>query len=293
MILAYGNYALTFAISSSGGGSAFLTSSTNLADARTGSVSSMSWTAGAQTTSSTVTLTVTVADPLDTTAPIGAVGVANVSGLPVGTRVTVNGVNQNLVAGARSELSAWWIPNGLNANSFTITFANNVAGASPILAGATFAVGEIFVGRVISLPSLVASGLSADLVDPTSFQRSAGGQLWQLMRKPYRQCQASLGPFSTANAMGGVYAATLVSGANPAGVIDIRTLREYLATTPVCAVCDAPTAGLGAGSVVNGIRFDQNFMQTSWMVARPTSAGLLAMNAPPLWTWSPSYQEAT
>lgn len=292
MIIGYGGYSLSFAIASSGGGAAFLTSSTNLADARTGSVTSIKWDTGTQTLTTTTTITVTVADPLDTTAPIGVVGVANVQGLPVGTRVTVNGVNQNLVAGARGELGAWWIPNGLNNNTFTITFTNNVAGTFPILAGATFSIGEIFVGRVISLPSLVNS-IASDLVDPTAFQRSAGGQLWQLMRKPYRLAQAHLGPFSTANAMGGIYAATLSSGANPAGVIDIRTLRESLATSTVCAVCDAPSAGLGAGTVVNGIRFDQSFMQTSWMVARPSGIGQLAMTMPPLWTWNPMFQEAT
>ena len=292
MLLSYGNYALSFAIASSGGGAAFLTSSTNLVDARTGSATSIKWDTGVQALSTTVTLTVTVADPLDTTAPIGVVGVANVQGLPVGTRVTVNGVNQNLVAGARGELGAWWIPNALNNNTFTITFTNNVAGTFPILAGATFSIGEIFVGRVIALPSMVNS-ITADLIDPTAFQRSAGGQLWQLMRKPYRQVQAQLGPFSTANAMGGVYASTLASGANPAGVIDIRTLRSSLATSTVCAVCDAPSAGLGAGTVVNGIRYDQSFMQTSWIIARPSSMGQLAMTMPPLWTWNPQWQEAT
>jgi hypothetical protein len=293
MIIGYGNFALAFAISSTGGGSAFLTSSAALTDARTGSSCSMSWTAGAQTTSSTVTLTVTITSPLDTTAPIGCVGVANVVGLPVGTKVVVNGVTQRLVASERGELGALWFPN-ITGNSTTITFYNDVNGTASITAGATFSVGEIFIGRAMTLPTLTnASGQPlAEIVDPTQFNRSAGGQLWQTMRKPYRQRTVQMGYFTTAEALGG-QTSDLVSGANPAGVIDLQTLRGYLATAPVCLICDPPSAGRGAGTVTGGLRYDQTFMQTNWMLGRPADVGQIVMDQAPFWSWTLKVMEAT
>lgn len=295
MIIGYGNYSLSFAIASSGAGAAFLTSANGLTDARTGSVTSMSWATGTQTTASTVTLTVTISDPLDSTAAIGVVGIANVQNLPLGTKVVVNGVTQRLTAGARGDLGAWWLPN-ITGNTLTITFYNDVAGSvsGAITAGMTWGIGEIFIGRAISLPTMVGSTApTSDLNDPTAFTRSSGGQLWALTRKPYRQCAAQLGPFTTQQATGGVYASTLSSGGNPAGVIDVKTLREYLSQATAIAICDVPSQGQGAGSVSGGIRYDQSFMQPNWMVARMVSAGTLQMDNVPLWSWNPAFQEAT
>jgi hypothetical protein len=290
MLIGYGGYVLTPAISSSGGGAAFLTSSAALTDARTGSATSCKWDTGTQTTATHVDIALTIADPLDTTAAIGVVGVANVQGLPAGTKLTFNGVTQRLVPGERGELGAWWLP-AITGNSGTISIFNDVNGSASISNGATFAIGEIFVGRVLSMPTLIGSpGIT--LIDPTQFQRSSGGQLWQNMRNPWRQYAAQLGPFTTTNAKGGSLS-TIVSGSNPAGTIDVRTLRGLLSTTTVCAVCDTPSAGQGAGSVAGGIRYDQNFMQPNWMIARPSQIGDILLSMPPLWTWNPIFMEAT
>jgi hypothetical protein len=294
MIKAYGNYTLTFAIASSGGGAAFLSSSTVMNDGRSGIVCSMTWDTGAQTTSTTVTITVTISDPLDATAPIGVVGLCNVTGLPAGLQCTVNGVVQTLTKGARDELCAWWLPSMSASNTLQIVLKNNDgAGGHPVLAGATFGIGEIFVGRALAVPTLVNAGTQqqSDLQDPTAYQRSNGGQLWQVMRKPFRQISSTLGPFTAADCFG-KSGSSISSGGNPAGKIDVVTLRDYISTSRVIAVCDAPSAGSGAGTLVNGIRYDQSFMQANWMLARPVAIGQIVRNMDPLYTWSPQYQEA-
>lgn len=293
MLIGYGDYVLTFAIGGSSTGAAFTAPPAGVAltDFRTGSVQGMQWIGGTQNTSSYVEITVTIASTLDATAAQGVVGVANVS-LPEGTRLVIGGVEQRLVAGVRGERSAWALPFA-TGNSLVIRIYNDVNGVASIPANYEFSIGEIFVGRVIDLCTLLGSP-TAELVDPTAYQRTAGGQLYQLMRKPYRQIAAQLGAFSTLDAKGGPQS-TLPDGGNPVGVIDIQTLRELLATANVCAVCDTPTRGQGLGSqtVTNGVRFDKDFCQTNWFVARPISAGQLSQNRGTRWTWNPSFQEAS
>lgn len=292
MIIGYGGYTLTFAITGqSGSGAAFLTPSSNMADGRTGTVCALKWTDGTQNTSSYVDITVTISSPLDTVARQGVAGICNVIGLPEGIRVTIGGKVQDLVAGARGELSSWVLP-AANGNTMVIKINNNVSATSPIVAGQEFAIGEIFVGRAVSLCTLAQSSPSSDLNDPTAYSRSAGGQLWQLMRKPFRQVGATLGRFTTRQAKGGAES-DIPDGGNPADVIDIQTLRGLLATTAVCAVCDTPSAGQGDGSVQDGIRYDQDFMQTNWMLARPSTLGAITLDQWPKWSWPVQFQEAT
>jgi hypothetical protein len=169
---------------------------------------------------------------------------------------------------------------------------NDVGGTSPIVAASEFSIGEIFIGRVVSLCTLAQSSPSSELNDPTAYSRSAGGQLWQLMRKPFRQVGATLGRFTTRQTKGGLES-DIPDGGNPAGVIDIQTLRELLATTAVCAVCDTPSAGQGEGSVQDGIRYDQDFMQTNWMLARPSSIGTITLDQWPKWSWPVQFMEAS
>lgn len=293
MLIGYGGNALSFGIGGSAGGSAFLApaAGAGLTDYRTGSVQTVRWISGTQNTGSYVEITVTIASPLDATAAQGVVGVANVS-LPEGTKLVIGGVTQRLVAGARGEMSAWALPFA-NNNTLVIRIYNDVNGVASIVASSEFSIGEIFVGRVMDLCTLVGSP-TAELVDPTAFQRTAGGQLYQLMRKPYRTISAQLGAFSTLDAKGGPQS-TLPDGGNPAGTIDIQTLRDLLATSNVCAVCDTPTRGQGLGTqtTTNGVTFDKDFMQTNWFVARPTSAGQLSQGRSPNWVWNPSFQEST
>lgn len=291
MLISYGDYTLSFAITGqSGSGAAFLTPSSAMADGRTGTVTAIRWTDGTQNTSSYVEITVTIADPLAATARQGVAGVCNMS-LPAGTRLTCNSVTQRLVAGARGERSSWWLP-ATDSNTMVLRIYNDVNGSSPIVAASEFANGEVYVGRVVSLCTLAQSSPSAQIQDPTGYSRSDGGQLWQLMRKPYRQVQGTLGRFTTTQAKGGL--ASDIPAVDAAGTtIDVQTLRERLATTQVIAVCDTPNAGQGSGTVQSGIRYDQTFMQPNWMLARMTDAGSLTLDQWPRWSWQPQFQEAT
>lgn len=297
MLIGYGGYSLAFAISSSVGTSAAAFTAPDdgsaLADGRTGQVQACVWSTGTQSTSSYVQITVTITDAVDTgSARQGVCGIANVSGLPEGTKIIVGSTTQRLVKGPRGELCAWFLPND-NGATLTIRIYNDVSGSASIVAGTEFSIGEIFVGRVISLPSLITgSNPNSDLVDPTAFQRSSGGQLWQLMRKPYRQIQAQLGRFTT-NDVGGGSNSSIDDGGNPSAKIDIKALRDILSTTTACAVCDIPNGGSGDGMISGGIRYDQDKMQGNWMVCRPSSIGQIVMDQPPLWSWNPTFQEAT
>jgi hypothetical protein len=291
MLISYGDYTLSFAITGqSGSGAAFLTPSSAMADGRTGTVTAIRWTDGTQNVSSYVDITVTIADPLAATARQGVAGVCNVS-MPVGTLLNIGGSTQRLVAGARGERSAWMLP-ATNSNTLVIRIYNNVNGVASIVAASEFAIGEIFVGRVITLCTLASASPSAQIQDPTGYARSDGGQLWQLMRKPYRQVQGTLGRFTTTQAKGGS-ASDIPAGDAAATTIDVQTLRERLATTQVIAVCDTPSAGQGAGTVQSGIRYDQTFMQPNWMLARMTDAGNITLDQWPRWSWQPQFQEAT
>lgn len=291
MLIGFGDYTLSVAITGqSGSGAAILTPASSLFDGRTGTVTAIRWTDGTQNTSDYVELTVTISDPLLATARQGVAGVCNVS-LPAGARLTCNSVTQRLVAGERGERSAWWLP-ATDSNTLVLRIYNDVNGTSPIVAESEFAIGEIFVGRCISLCTLADSNPSDTLTDPTNSRRTEGGQLWPLMRKTYRGVSATLGRFTTTEAKGGSASPIMDGGSTPAA-IDIRTLRSRIATSRVVAVCDTPSAGHGAGSVVGGLRYDQDFMQTNWMLARPTTIGQITLDRWPRWSWPVQFQEAT
>jgi len=294
VLIGYGDYQLTFAMGGSQSpDAAFLTDTGALTDGRTGTSTSASFTGGTQGTSVYAQLQINVTSVMDPTPIWGVVGISNVQGLPEGTKLVFNSVTQRLSKGPRGELCAWWLTN-LTGSPHYVFIYNDVGGVASIAAGQVFSIGEVFVGRVIYLPSLVASNPPvADAFDPTAHNSASGGQDWQLMRKPRRIVSANLGYFSTADAKGGS-ASSVVSGANPAGVIDIQTLRDFLLTVNVCAVCDTPSAGDGAGTVSNGIRFDQSFMQGNWMVARPRPpVSQIQHSQPPLWSWAVSFMQAT
>jgi hypothetical protein len=302
MIIVYGNYGLTFAITSTHANAAFvaLPNGALMVGGRTGEGNTLTWDSGTQTSATTVTITATCTSAYDNPAALGVIGIANVQGLPVGTPVTVTplggtAITQNLVAGERGELSAWFVV-GQRANSFTVTFTNiNAPGGGSIASAAPFYIGEIYVGRAVQMNTLLDTTYpTSTLTDPTAFARSNGGQLWQNMRKPYRQLSIQLGRFTTLQCRGGSLS-NLLSGDLNAGVMDLNFLRSTLSTINVCAVCDAPSAGFRQGSVVlqNGIYFDKNAMQPNWMLARPTDPGLFQLDAYPFWTWQPAFQEAT
>ena len=295
MLLGYGGNSLAVGISSNVGSAAFLTSPAALNDGRSGLITSFSFSSGAAALTTYTALNVTIASsPLDAVPPWGIVALVNVQGMPRGTKCTFNGVTQRLVPGPRGELQAVWLLSGLTGmGPQAIRIYNDVNGIAGIVPGATCGAGEVFVGRVMSLPTLAASQPASDRIDTTATTITAGGQNWQLMRKPRRSIPSSrLGPFATRD-VSGQAASKLVSGANPAGVIDLDTLIDFLAVTRLAMVCYAPSAGSGAGTLTGGLRYDAAYMQPNWLLARPLALGAAVMDQDPLWTWGPQWQEAT
>jgi hypothetical protein len=284
MLIGYFQGSLAFGISTNSGSAAYLTDSSALADGRSGSGATFSFSSGSAATTQYTSLDVTMTSSLDATPPWGVVGLVNVQGLPENTKCTFNGVTQKLTRDAWGELSAWWLPSAVTGASESIRIYNDVNGSHSITPGATCFVGEIFAGRILSLPTLVYdSPPASDLQDPTAFQRSSGAQLRQLMRYPFDLVSAKVGRFSTSDYSGGSLS-SIVSGANPAGVIDLRTFRRLLSTLPVCAVCDVPSAGQGDGSGTP--RYSQAWITRNFMLARPINIGQIAMDTAPLWSWS-------
>lgn len=299
MLFIYGNYSVAWVVGGTGSPApAATTSVAALSDGRSGAATAFIWGGGSQSTASYVQLTGTISDPLDATAPIGGVGVINVMGLPAGTLVDLQAgtYTQRLVAGRRGNLSAWILPTAtLNNNTITIRIYNNVNGVASIAALTEFAIGEIIVGRLCSWPLLIAGNPpQEELMDPTQYERSDGGQLWQLMRKPFSQISGKLAYFNTVDAMGGPLSSRS-SGANPAGKIDARSFMYLLAVAPVCAVCAVPheQSPLPTTVTAGGFLFDVNMIQQNFMLARPTQLQPIAMDQPPFWSWGGIFQEAT
>jgi hypothetical protein len=291
MLLGYGAYALSFAITGqSGSGAAFLTDSAALADGRSGSGTSLRWTNGIQNTSSYVEITVTIVSPFGEAAPSkGVAAIINAQGVPHGLKTVIGGITQRLAYGPRNELCAWVLPRATGTTLVIRLYNDDGTVTPPIAAAATIALGEIFVGRLIKINTLINSSPGRTPQDPTASTRSAGGQVNELLRKPWWQVGTPLGNFSIDDAMGGD-ASSIADGGNPAGKIDIKTLAMYLSTTRVCAICDVAH---GSTSVtVDGITYDQTFMQGNWILARPVSIPGPVLSKAPKWSWSPQWGEA-
>lgn len=300
MLILYGGYSISWVLSGTGTPAPALLSAdmSGLSDGRSGSGTAFQWGGGAQTTSSNVVLTGTITSPLDATAPIGGVGVINIQGLPAGTLVDIASgtYSQRLVTGRRGELSSWILPTAaLNSNTIVVRIFNNVNGSATIPALTAFAIGEIIVGRLASLPTLVNdSAPQEQIVDPSANRRSAGNQLWQLMRKPFSEVAAKFGRFATIDAKGGSRS-RIKSGGNPASTIDVRTLMYLLSTTPICAVCDTPHefTPLPSTKTAGGFLFDATMANLNFMLARPSNIQPVRMDPSPLWTCGATFTEAT
>ena len=293
MLLGYGGYTCTVAITGqSGSGAAFLTPSSALFDGRTGSGATLQWTNGTQNTSSYVELTVTIAsNPFGESSPRqGVAAFINVQGVPYNLRTVIGGVTQRLRYGPRGQLCSWAFPFANGTTLVMRLYNDDGTITPPIAAAGTIAIGELFVSRVIDLPTLVFSNPSRAPQDPTAFNRSAGGQLWQLMRFPWWQVAAPLGRFTIADAKGGS-TSSIADGGNPAGTIDIQTLAMLLSTTAVCAICDTPHGDSYTTS--NGISYNQEFMQGNWLLARPSQMPGPTLDQAPLWSWAPQFMEAS
>lgn len=296
MIFVYGNYLPTATIASTPSGAAFVTpaAGAGLFSGRTGAGQKCTWAVGAgQTTASNVVITITPTAALDASPVYGMLGVFNVQGLPAGTKVVVNGITQRLVAGERGELNAMFLPQIAGA-TITVTIFNDVNGVASIASGQQFYIGQIYTGRAMNLPLLLDTSFpTIDLQDPTAFNRSAGLQLYQVARKGVRAFAGTLGRFTMLQARGGSQS-NLNNGNLSGGTIDVQSLRGLLTISPICALCDMPSAGFGGNTAtVNGMKYDVNIMQQNFMLARLTAAGIITPDQPPFFTWSPAAQEAT
>lgn len=268
-----------------------------LDDARTGIGTSFTFTGGVQSTSVYAQLVFTVlSNGLDAVPVWNCVGIANVVGLPAGTLVKINSLNpgQRLAPNERGELGAWFLFGPSTGATGFIQFFNDVNGGATLTAGQVFSIGEIFVGRAIALPTLAEQGMRDDLHDISQYNRSNGQQLYQVMRKPWREYAQILGRFTTAQARG-MTKSNLPNGAPGANTIDLQTLRAILSTTRKCAVCDVPWQGFASfpsANLINGYKADAALMQANWMVSKMTNPGSIYMDGAPLQSWNPTFQEA-
>lgn len=298
MLIGYGNYRLAVTISGSAPGAAFLTDPANMVDGRTGTVTSCRWPGGTQTTASFVRLTISVASPYESIPALGVSGLINVIGLPAGTLVRIGpslpvAVSQRLTPGFRDELSAWVIPTSATTGTTTsIWIYNDVNGVASIPASASFAIGDVFVGRLVGLPTLLQGSPGGGMIDPTTRSISYGAQFNPRMRKVVRTQSATLGKFSGADAIGPY--SSILDGGNPSQPISVRNLAARIAASPVVAFCAEPH-DMQSPTLVSpgGYRFSPAVIQQSMMLAWPSQIGDVLMTDPPLYTWPLRFTEAT
>lgn len=294
MLLGYGGYTLTAAITGqSGSGAAFLTSSAALFDGRSGSGTILKWTNGTQTVASYVEITVTIVSPFGEASPRqGVAALVNVQGVGVaaGLKTVIAGITQRLAPGPRGELCAWVFPRANGATLVLRIYNDNGTVTPPLAAAQSLGLGEILVARMVNIRTLINSSPSRQIQDTTVQQVSAGGQLNELMRKPWFAVPTPLGHFTLDQAKGGSAGLGIDDGGNPAGKIDVQTLAMFIATTRVCAICD--TAHGSSSVTVDGITYDQAFMQGNWLLARPSAMPGPVLDKAPFWVWSPQWVEA-
>lgn len=298
MLFIYGDYQVTWAVGGTGApGPTALTDIAALNNGRTGAGCAFKWGGGTQTTASYVELIATIVAADQTTPRIGGVGLMNIRGLPAGTLVDVNlgAFTQRTLVGRRGELNAWiMLTSALSTATLRIRIYNNVNGAPSIPALTQFYIGAAIIGKLASWPLLLESQPQEELFDPTQYQRSSGGQLWQMMRKPYSTITVKLGNFVTVSAVGGT-----LSGV-PSGVagvtIDARTFMYQLALSPYFAVCAFPHKGPGnlpTTKTADGFYYDATMCNLNFMLARPVQLQPLSLSQPPYWGWGGQFQEAT
>lgn len=280
MLIGYGRYTLSISISSSPSGAAFLTSSDALTDGQTGSGTICRWGSGTQNTSSYVKLTCTITSPFGEASPaIGVAGLLNIQGLPEGTLVKAGttdliAVSQRLVAGARGELNSWWIPTTItHGTSWSFWIYNDVNGSADIAADTEFAIGELFISRLTSLPTLIKTP-GENLVDPLAGNYSSGTNRRRTIRKTVRQLFNTVGLFDINDAFGGASGSSIKSGGYPASNIDLKNLLIELADSNAFAACALPHSRNGIYSTSgDGYLFDPTLIQQTMMLVQPSQLG--------------------
>ena len=225
MLIGFGMPSLTTTVG--GTGAAAVTSTDALVDGSPGSVTRFTWASGAQTTSTTVTLTqvftaqtvVRCLCLLGTTLPVGLkVEVKGKRAIDGGYTYDLGGnsLTQHIVEFPDGSRGAWWVFNeGLDAvTGIRVTLYNDVGGATSLSASDEFDIGELAPFQGIDV--CIRRTLQDTIVDPSRLRRSPNNQPNKLFRRPYRVLRMDFAP--------------------RASVTDLRTLRYDLATTVSCAV---------------------------------------------------------
>ena len=220
--------------------------------------------------------------------------------MPAGTLIRVgtsaniaDSIPQRLTVGFRGELSAWFIPTAaMTGNVLNVWWINDVNGVASILPSTVFAAGEIFAGRLTSVPTLRKPGCADGMSDSTGWSATAGSQFHALMRKVAREVSGTVGLFTLADAK--VSARSRIrSGGNPDSTICMRDLAGLIATSPVIAVCDVAHTVIPAPiRSAAGYKFDPTTIQSTMMLARPTQIGELAITHDPYFSQPLRFGEA-
>lgn len=302
MLLIYGNYTYSFEIASLPAGATFMTNPSVLGNGHSGDGVRVQWPSGTLNTSSYVQFTIAVTSPYDSgTPPIGGCGLVNIQGLPAGTLCKFSAdpsfatsISQRLVTDPfTGAANLWFIPTSVtNAGTIYFRIMNDVSGSPAILPLSQFAVGAFLAGRLVYLPTLMDSNVGVGLIDQTIQTRIGGRQLHAMMRDPAETQSAVLGPFTLADVQGRALS-SIDAGSNPASKIDLITLSKLILTSEAIGVAvfeDARTAPFQYTAA--GYRFNQQFLQSSMMFARPSSLSDDLLTKAPFLTFSAKFEQA-
>lgn len=290
MFLIYGDVALSNFAISGGTGVEFLTNTDALNDFHDGLICSMMWNEDSQSSTSHVDVS------FDTSADhIGGVGVSNVQGLPESCLMelfqgSTSLGTQQLRQGPKGQLGAWWLPQDTSHTSFTVRAYNDVGGSQAFDSGVVFGYGEIICGHAIYLPTMIKRTPGASLNDPTAFTTQDAGSVFASLRKPARLVSATLGTFSTEDVNSSFYS-SIDDGKG--GKISLRRLQEIFSGAQGMAICDIPNAGQGAGTQHGNFRYDAEFMQENFLLARiQNQGGTISMDQPPRYSWQVNFRQS-
>lgn len=172
----------------------------------------LTWSSGAQTTASTVSL---VADCDVTPRMVALLGVDLPSGLKVelwGKRGIDAGFTYNLGGNSQSQDlvtfddgsvgAVWVLADGLDqVEKLELRFFNDVAGVAVIAASAPFEIGEVVIAEAVEVA--IETGWRFDNKDPSKARRTLGSQIDRVRRTGYRTLNCTPCFATTAEARSG------------------------------------------------------------------------------------------
>jgi hypothetical protein len=241
MLISYGRPAMTWAIA--GTGASFVSASSILTNGRPADPCRIQWLSGAQTTSSTVTLTATLATAI--VPRCAAVLLPNLStAIPAGVKITVSGklgassvplggnaLTQRTVTLPNGATAIWFVfPLGLSAiDTLIVTIYNDANSATWATASQFVDLGEVWVGKGADFQ--VAQDPDESLQGGVLQRQSRNNQAWALLQaggNPFRVLTVNLQPMTEAVAIGPNSAQD-----------DFETVRYQLATASACVLIPA------------------------------------------------------